>query len=151
MDGRNPDDEQLLEDIAHRAMARPFRAALTARLLLAALAVLAFVALAVALSPSRSTLLGAGVLGAFIFIAIATLILDANRAQVGASPMLATVAAAVQALFFACLIASMLFAYVVQAPILVSSLVVLNLAGLLFWRFRRRYLDAADAAREEER
>jgi len=142
-------DEAVLEQAARGAERRRVSVFVVSRLLVPTL-LAALVISGALLFASRGAAIATAGVTLFLLLGLTTLVLNANSADVGEWPALATVAALVQAAFYTAYIIGALFVYVVRAHVLLSGVVAANLFGLLFWTFRRRYLDAAEARREDE-
>ena len=123
---------------------RRFFVVLASRLFLVLAPSAAVLGLAYAAHPSRGMLGLGGALLIFAAGATTSHQIDGDRALMSESPWFQNGAAVLQAGFYTAYISSAAFLFVVHTPILFSGIVTANLFGWLFWRFRRRYVDAAD-------
>jgi hypothetical protein len=130
---------------ALRSIMRRALVFVTSRLVVIAIVAILFVAVVALVSQSAGTTIAAALVALFVSLGLTAMMLRRNRAAIGQSPTAATAAAAVEAAFYTAFIIVAVFAYVWHAPILLSGVVAANLFGLLFWRFRSRYLEAADS------
>lgn len=145
-------DDALLDRIASRHELRRLLVVATARgvLVLAGCALATAVVFLVGPTFTPSAWHVAGYASLFCLGAALTHTLNQHKHVLRELPWLRVAAPLVQAAFYTAYIAGALFVFVLQTRLLFSSLVTMNLFGLLFWQFRRRLEEEdepADAGR----